>query len=217
MSMTRNTPTDWSLPIEDHRNDAATLHHHGLKRHHVEKGWVRLGDLVDSEDWTNPFKGHLRKHVAPILVLSQNGQYFIKDGHHRADKAYRDGYTHIGAWIATATPMDKNLGESISKKQLTPVIQSFKAHAMGLRPENDLQNAMGPQSWELQVNQATQDFENHLSRITKRIIGRLEQGEYAPRSAMNNRNRPMDVDDKNKELSKVGSKATRDISKILGL
>lgn len=112
---------------------------------------------------------------------------------------------------------ERSFSESISKKQLIPVIQSFKVHASRLRPENDLQNAMGPQAWELQVGQATQDFENYLSRITKRILGRLEKGEYAPRSAMNNRNRPMDTDDEDRELSKVGSKATRDITKILGL
>jgi hypothetical protein len=112
---------------------------------------------------------------------------------------------------------EQSFSESISKKQLTPVVQSFKTHASRLRPENKLQSAMGPQAWGLQVDQATQDFENYLSRITKRILGRLKNGEYAPRSAMNNRNRPMDVDDKNRELSKVGSKATRDISKILGV
>jgi hypothetical protein len=125
-------------------------------------------------------------------------------------------------WLGSKTELDSDdsenrLGESISKKQLTPVVQSFKAHASRLRPEDGLQTAMGPQAWGLQVDQATQDFENYLSRITKRILGRLKNGEYAPRSAMNNRNRPMDVDDKNRELSKVGSKATRDISKILGV
>ena len=106
---------------------------------------------------------------------------------------------------------------SISKKQLAPVVQSFKAKAEGLRPGNPLQNAMGPQSWKIQVGRATQDFENYLSRIANRILGRLEKGEYAPPSAMNNRNRPMDVDDENKERSKIGSKATREISKILGV
>jgi hypothetical protein len=105
----------------------------------------------------------------------------------------------------------------ISKKQLAPVVQSFKAKAETLRPDNDLQNAMGPQSWGIQVGRATQDFENYLSRISNRILGRLEKGEYAPTSAMNNRNRPMDMDDDRKELSKIGGKATREISKILGV
>jgi hypothetical protein len=105
----------------------------------------------------------------------------------------------------------------ISKKQLAPVVQSFKAKAEMLRPDNDLQNAMGPQSWNIQVGRATQDFENYLSRIANRILGRLEKGEYAPTSAMNNRKRPMDGDDEKKELSKIGGKATREISKILGV
>jgi hypothetical protein len=105
----------------------------------------------------------------------------------------------------------------ISKKQLAPVVQSFKAKAETLRPDNDLQNAMGPQSWGIQVGRATQDFENYLSRISNRILGRLEKGEYAPTSAMNNRKRPMDMDDDRKELSKIGGKATREISKILGV
>ena len=106
---------------------------------------------------------------------------------------------------------------AISKKQLAPVVQSFKAKAETLRPDNDLQNAMGPQSWGIQVGRATQDFENYLSRISNRILGRLEKGEYAPTSAMNNRKRPMDMDDDRKELSKIGGKATREISKILGV
>ncbi len=105
----------------------------------------------------------------------------------------------------------------ISKKQLAPVVQSFKAKAETLRPDNGLQNAMGPQSWQIQVGRATQDFENYLSRIANRILGRLEKGDDAPPSAMNNRNRPMDTDDDKKELSKIGTKATRDISKILGV
>ena len=106
---------------------------------------------------------------------------------------------------------------AISKKQLAPVVQSFKAKAETLRPDNDLQNAMGPQSWGIQVGRATQDFENYLSRISNRILGRLEKGEYAPTSAMNNRKRPMDMDDDRKELSKIGGKANREISKILGV
>lgn len=105
----------------------------------------------------------------------------------------------------------------ISKKQLAPVVKSFKAKAKTLRPDNDLQNAMGPQSWGIQVGRATQDFENYLSRISNRILGRLEKGEYAPPSAMHNSKRPMDMDDDRKELSKIGGKATREISKILGL
>ena len=76
---------------------------------------------------------------------------------------------------------------------------------------------MGPQAWELQVGMAAQDFENYLTRIVNRILGRLKKAEYAPTSAMNFKKRALDVDADKKEISKVGSKATRNINKLLGV
>jgi len=104
---------------------------------------------------------------------------------------------------------------SIAKKQLRPVINSFKELARREKPENPLQNAMGPQAWDLQVGMATQDFENYLTRTVNRILGKLKKGQYAPRSAMNNRPRPFDVAADKKERAKVGTQAAGDIKKTL--
>jgi hypothetical protein len=109
------------------------------------------------------------------------------------------------------------VNESVSRKQMAPVISSFKAFAQREKPDNDLQAALGPVAWDIQVDQATQDFTNYFSRVVNRILGRLKKGQYAPKSSMNLGKRPLDKDEDKKELSSVGRKATNKISKILGV
>jgi hypothetical protein len=76
---------------------------------------------------------------------------------------------------------------------------------------------MGPDAWDIQVERATQDFENYLSRTVNRIIGGLVKGNYAPQSAMKLGKRALDRDEEIKDASKVKGKATRDIGKMLGV
>ncbi len=128
-----------------------------------------------------------------------------------------EDYQELDHWINVMKANHGRRNESISRKQLIPVVQSFKDIARAKQPDNKLQQAMGPQSWNIQVDKAAVDFGNYLNKIVNRIMGRLESGNYAPQSAMKMGKRAMDVDDEKSELSGVGRKATNSISKILGL